>query len=103
MFVDICRTRVLVMGFTPGWLCRARCTVPVDMPRASAMSKRVTLLLMIIVGQGNLFTEFQGSKSSVNAFAPTLGQEEKNGQAICLVSPVTNAFVPAPQVAPLAR
>src|SRR5207248_8667659 len=48
MFFDICRTRVLVMGFTSGLPCKARCTVPVDMSRALAMSKSVTRRLIVI-------------------------------------------------------
>ena len=48
MFFDICRTRVLVMGFMSGLPCKARCTVPVDMPRALAMSKSVTRRLIVI-------------------------------------------------------
>src|SRR5437763_17219203 len=69
MFFDICRTRVLVMGFTPGWSCKARCTVPVDMPSASARSNRVTRQLMGIVSEFGS----AGSRAEVATSSPLFG------------------------------
>src|SRR5207253_2527175 len=57
MFFDTCRTRIRVMAFTPGWSCKARCTVPVDIPRASAISKRVTRRVVLMVSSRNQRTE----------------------------------------------
>jgi len=37
----MCKTLVLVTGLTPGLSCRARCTVPIEMPSAFAISRRV--------------------------------------------------------------
>ena len=45
------------MAFTPGWSCKARCTVPVDIPRASAISKRVTRRVVLMVSSRNQRTE----------------------------------------------
>src|SRR5215469_6838265 len=97
MFFETWRTRIRVMGFTPGWSCNARCTVPVDIPRASAISKSVTRLVLIAslgnrsAGLGacahtrDCFAVFVANMNLVRCKrfrSPTLGPRIDNGQEI---------------------
>src|SRR6266700_3281094 len=40
-FLAICKTLSFVIGLTPGLSCKARCTEPIEVPRAFAMSRSV--------------------------------------------------------------
>src|SRR5450631_2055269 len=47
----ICKTLSLVSGLTPGLSCSARCTEPIEVPRAFAMSRRVVGVLPIFLAR----------------------------------------------------